>query len=86
MNKLGRFFIAFLMLFPGIGELVIEGIVWLRCAFCTHSWENDGGPFMRGDTTAPFPAVDEWQQPQRCPVCGKTQSVFVGFVMDQGHE
>jgi hypothetical protein len=55
---------------------------WLRQSFCDHNFEPYGGPYRIGYTTAPFPAVDEWEQESICRKCGKRKRSYAGFVFE----
>ena len=52
------------------------------CYWSGHLWVDDGKPFEVGDTSAPYPAVDELRQRQICPRCRASQTRWVGFIFD----
>lgn len=54
----------------------------LRRWFCDHDYQNVGNPYLIGYTTAPYPAIDEYEQLRVCNKCGNESIRFRSFVMD----
>jgi hypothetical protein len=62
--------------------MITRFLNWFRCSFGECIPEPEGEPFNIGDTTAPYPAVDELRQAYRCKRCGKRTTRYAGFIFD----